>query len=143
MPKGKTHKVVGTVTGAAIAIGYSYYITQDPKNAWQYGIGGSLGGYALSRLADILEPSEVLGPNHRGAFHGIALNGGVAVLGFETIKDFLDWLVGKAIEFDKREDKFMTFLCRCAVGAIVGGVSGHTSHLIADSTTPQGLALFD
>ena len=66
MPKGKTHKIIGTVAGTAVAVGYSYYIEKDPENAWQYGIGGSLGGYALSRLADILEPSEVLGPNHRG-----------------------------------------------------------------------------
>ena len=141
MPKGKVHKVIGTATGTAIAVGYSHYISQEPEKAWQYGIGGSLGGYALSRLADILEPADVLGPNHRGIFHGIALNCSVAVGSFNKLKKLLDWLVDRAKEFDKRNEVFKAFLCRCAAGAILGGIGGHASHLLADLTTPKGLPL--
>ena len=49
MPSGKSHKIIGTTTGTAIAVGYSYLIAQEPEKAWQYGIGGSLGGYRIRK----------------------------------------------------------------------------------------------
>lgn len=141
MPKGNVHRVIGTATGTAIAVGYSHYISQEPEKAWQYGIGGSLGGYAMSRLADILEPAEKLGPNHRGFFHGVTFNGGVAVGSFKKLKELLEWLVDQAREFDRKDEVFKAFLCRCVAGAILGGIGGHASHLLADLTTPKRLPL--
>ena len=141
MPEKRVHEVIGTATGAVVAIGYGYYISQDSENAWQYGIGGSLGGYAFSRLVDILEPAKKLGPNHRGFFHGITFNGGIAVGSFCTIKKLLNRLINEAGEFDERGQVFKAFLCRCAAGAILGSIGGYASHLLADSTTPMGLPL--
>jgi hypothetical protein len=141
MPSEKSHKIIGTTTRTAVAVGYSYLIAQEPEKAWKYGIGGSLGGYAMSRLADILEPAEKLGPNHRGLFHGVTFNGGVAIGSFKKLKELLDCLVTKAKDFDNRDEVFKAFLCRCAAGAILGGIGGHASHLLADSTTTKGLPL--
>ena len=142
MPSRKAHEILGTATGTIAAVGYGRYIENDFANAWQYAIGGALSGLFLSRIPDFLESSKILGPNHRGLYHGIALNGCIGILGFEAVKAMLDRFFGKAVEFDKYGKGFEAFLCRCAVGVIIGGVGGHTSHLIADSTTPKGLPVF-
>lgn len=143
MPKGRAHKIIGTITGAAVAAGYSFCVSQEPERAWQYCIGGSMGGYMLSRMPDILEPAEKLGPNHRGFFHGIACNGTVAAISFKSVKNKLDMLVEKAKDFDSKGQFLKGFLCRCAVGAIIGGAGGYASHLLADFTTAKSLPLID
>lgn len=132
MPRSKAHKIVGTTAGFAGAIGYGSYYQNDQENAWQYAIGGALGGYATARLADILEPSKTLGPNHRGVFHGIALNGTLAASGYDWIKGQLQILVDKANKFDNSNQHFVALLFRLIVGFLIGALTGHASHLSAD-----------
>jgi uncharacterized metal-binding protein len=139
MPNGKPHRKIGTVVGAISSVSYAHFIEQDSDKAWQYAIGGSIGGYALSTIADILEPANILGPNHRGLIHGVAFNGGLVHCSYDKIITFLIELVNKARDYDLRGELWMAFMCRCAVGAIVGAIAGHTSHLLADLATPKGL----
>ena len=100
-----------------------------------------MGGYATARLADILEPAEILGPNHRGVFHSLALNGGLTSVAYEPYKEFLQYLIDKAREFDRNDENFKAMLCRILAGAVIGALGGHVSHLLADSTTNMGLPL--
>jgi len=141
MPKCDEHKVIGTAMGAITAVGYGYYVEQDFAKSWQYALGGVLGGYMTARLADILEPSKILGPNHRGIFHGIALNGGLAALLYRKNNEWLQTLVDKANEYDSRQEHLKAFILRVSVGLIIGGIGGHASHLLADLTTSKGLPL--
>lgn len=141
MPKGKAHKVIGTAVGVAVATGYSYCVERDSANAWQYALGGGLGGYTMARLADMLEPVEILGPNHRGVFHGVALNGGMTAVTYKPSKEFLKYLIDKARAFDRNDENFKAMLCRIVAGFFIGALGGHVSHLVADSTTPMGLPL--
>lgn len=139
MPNGKTHRAIGTTVGVISSVSYAHFIGQDTDNAWQYAIGGSIGGYALSTIADILEPAHINGPNHRGLIHGVAFNGGLIHCSYDKIKTFLSELVNKARDYDLKGEQWKAFMCRCAVGAIVGAIAGHASHLITDFTTPRGL----
>ncbi len=139
MPKRDEHKVIGTATGAIAAVGYGYYAEQDFVKAWQYALGGGLGGYMTARLADILEPSKILGPNHRSIFHGIALNGGLAAAAYKPGNEWLLTLVDKANECDSRQEPWKAFMFRALVGLIIGGAGGHASHLLADLTTSERL----
>ena len=90
-------------------------------------------------LADILEPSKIFGPNHRSFFHGMVLNGGLAAAAYKPGKEWLLSLVHKANECDNKQEPWKAFMYRVLVGLIIGGVGGHTSHLLADSITPKGL----
>lgn len=141
MPKSKAHKFIGTSTGVIIAVGYSYYYQHDRENVWQFALGGAIGGYTTARLADILEPSKTLGPNHRGIFHGIALNGTVIGLSYNPGEKWLQSLVYKANDFDDSGEYFKAFLCRLIIGFFVGALGGQISHLLADLTTPKRLPL--
>ena len=141
MPRSKAHKFIGTATGVVSAGGYGYFCQHDKGNAWQFALGGALGGYATSRLADILEPSQSLGPNHRGIFHGIALNGTVVASSYDSAKQWLQTLVDKANNLDNTSKHLEAFIYRLMVGFLIGAFAGHTSHLLADLTTPGGLPL--
>ncbi|HIJ51911.1 MAG TPA: hypothetical protein HPP66_02010 [Planctomycetes bacterium] len=141
MPKCYEHKVIASATGAISAFGYGYYAEQDFAKAWQYALGGVLGGRITAGIADFLEPSKIFGPNHRSFFHGIALNGGLAAAAYNPGKEWLLSLVHKAIECDNKQEPFKAFRYRVLVGLIIGGAGGHISHLLADSITPNGLPL--
>ena len=142
MPKSKAHEFIGTVTGVVSAVGYCYYYQHDRENVWQIALGGAIGGYTTARLADVLEPSRTLGPNHRGVFHGIALNGTVVGLSYSPGKKWLQSLVDKANDFDDSGEYFKAFLCRLVIGFFIGALGGQISHLLADLTTPKRLPLF-
>ena len=139
MPNREAHKIFGTVTGAVTAVSYGYYKEQNFENAWQFALGGGLGGYLTSTLADKLEPAT--SPNHRCIFHGVALNGVLAIKAYEPTKNRLQSLVDKANEYDVRQEPFKAFLYRLAVGLVIGGVGGYASHLTADSRTTRSLPL--
>lgn len=141
MPNSKMHKLIGASAGAVAATVYGCYIAHDPQNAWQYGIGDGLGGYALSRLADVLEPAKKLGPNHRGVFHAVTPNGAIIIFACNHTKEWLQSLTDEANELDKIGEHLNAFLRRLLVGFLVGGIGGHVSHLIADLTTTKRLPL--
>lgn len=132
MPNSGTHRLIGTATGAFSAAGYGLYCQNDAENIWQFAIGGAIGGYTTSRLADILEPSKTLGPNHRGVFHGIALNGAVSALSYQQLMKLFQSLVDEANNLDNRGENLKAFLHRLIVGFLIGAFGGHMSHLLAD-----------
>jgi len=132
MPNSRAHKLIGTAAGIVCAAGYGLYCQNDRENIWQFALGGAIGGYTTSRLADILEPSKTLGPNHRGLFHGIAFNGAVSVLSYHPLEKWFQSLVDEANNLDNRGENLKAFLYRLIVGFLIGTLGGHTSHLLAD-----------
>lgn len=143
MPNSRAHKLIGTAAGVIGAAGYGLYCQNDRKNVWQFALGGAIGGYTTARLADIIEPSKTLGPNHRGVFHGIALNGAVSVLSYHPLEKWFQSLVDQANNLDNRGENFKAFLHRMIVGFLIGTFVGHASHLLADLIdSKNGLPLF-
>ena len=132
MPNSRAHKLIGTGAGIASAAGYSLCCQNTKENAWQFALGGAIGGYTTSRLADILEPSKTLGPNHRGFFHGIAFNGAVSVFSYHPLEKWFQSLVDEANNLDSRGENIKAFVNRLMVGFLIGAIGGHTSHLLAD-----------
>ncbi len=139
MPKSEVHKFLGTTTGTFVAFEYGQYFKLEDEYCWQLALGGAIGGYTTARIADKLEPSEILGPNHRGAIHSIALNGLSSYLAYNPAKNLFQSLIDKANKFDNNNEHFNAFLCRLAVGFLIGAIGGHASHLLLDSGTHKGL----
>jgi hypothetical protein len=132
MPKSGPHKLIGTAAGIIGAAGYGLYCQNDKEKFWQFALGGAIGGCMTARLADILEPSKTLGPNHRSVFHGIAFNGTVSVLSYHPLEKCFQSLVDEANNLDNRGENSKAFLNRLIVGFLIGAIMGQTSHLLAD-----------
>lgn len=132
MPNSRAHKLIGTGAGVICAIGYGSCCQNNKEKVWQFALGGAIGGYTTSGLADILEPSKTLGPNHRGVFHGIAFNGAVSVLSYQPLEKWFQSLVDEADNFDYRGENIKAFVNRLIVGFLIGALGGHISHLLAD-----------
>src|SRR4030065_284602 len=132
MPNSRAHNLIGTAAGAIGAAGYGLYCQNDKDNVWQFALGGAIGGYTTARLADILEPSKTLGPNHRGFFHGIAFNGAVSMLSYHPLEKWFQSLVDESNNLDNKGENLKAFLHRLTVGFLIGALGGHASHLLAD-----------
>jgi len=142
MPKSNAHKLIGTIAGGVSAAGYGLYCQNDRENIWQFALGGAIGGLTTARLADILEPSKTLGPNHRGFFHGIACNGTVSILSYHPLKKWFESLADEANNLDNKGENVKAFVNRLIVGFLIGAFGGHTSHLLADLVmSKKGLPL--
>jgi hypothetical protein len=141
MPNRNAHKAIGTASGIIVAVGYGLCKEKDSYDILPLALGGGLGGYLTGTLADKLEPAT--SPNHRSAFHGIGINGVTGAIIYVPTKEILQRLLDKAKEYDTKQDKFMAFLCRLAVGFIIGGLFGHISHLVADSSTSKSIPLLN
>ena len=139
MPNRNVHKLCGTVIGAVVAVEYGSYKEQDFANAWKFMLGGAVSGFLTSTLADKFDPPT--SPNHRNWGHSVVLNGGIAFMMYEPTREFLQYLVDKAREYDNRQENFKAMICRLAFGFLVGASSGYASHLLTDSVTPKGLPL--
>jgi len=143
MPNGDVHKVLGTVAGTYVAFEYGQYFKLESEHCWQLALGGAIGGFTTARLADKLEPSKTLGPNHRGVFHGIALNGLASYLAYNPSKNLFQSFIDNADKFDNNNEHFKAFLFRLAVGFLIGAIGGHASHLLADLNSHKGLPLLN
>jgi len=118
MANGKTHLVIGGLTGLAVALGdrphKSSPLTHNPIFA--IGVGAIAG-----KLPDILEPS--LGnPHHRQFFHSFAFLSATAY----ACKKAYDWEPTNAWEAFLR-----------GVALIAGGA--YISHLVVDSFSSRSL----
>ncbi len=143
MSKSDVHKLLGTATGTFVAFEYGQYFKLESEHCWQLALGGAIGGYTTARIADKLEPSKTLGPNHRGVFHGIALNGLASCLAYNPAKNLCQSLIDDANKFDNNNEHLRAFLCRLVVGFLIGAIGGHASHLLADLNSPKGLPLLN
>ena len=118
MANGKTHLVVGGLTGLAVALAdhpaKSNTISHHPLTA--VGMGALFG-----RLPDILEPS-LRNPHHRQFFHSVTVLGATA------------YTVKKAYEWQPQNDweSFLRGLVLIAGGAYI-------SHLVVDSVSSRSL----
>jgi len=118
MANGKTHLVVGGLTGLAVALAdhptKSNAISHHPLTA--VGLGALFG-----RLPDILEPS-LRNPHHRQFFHSVAVLGTTAY----TVKKAYEW---------QPQNTWESFLRGLAL--IAGGA--YISHLVVDSFSSRSL----
>ncbi len=146
---GKTHKTVGVVAGAAVAVARS-----GGQKTWKRAVevvGGGLGGYVGASLPDILEPA--VSPHHRNVGHSVSA-GAIVLAGASKLAG--DWersCRSKADElFARSDDESFSDLERllCGIGGILllllagllsGFAAGYISHLALDATTPKSLPL--
>lgn len=116
MANGKTHLMVGAVSGIALA-------AIDKKNESTYFsdplVAGAVGGF-FGKLPDLIEPAT--NPNHRQFFHSVVVFGALIA----GCKKMYEW---------SPEDDFGKAL-RAVV--LVGGVA-YMSHLALDALTKKSL----
>lgn len=117
MPNKIEHAIGSGIVGLAV---YALYTHVEGKTFdWGTAFLSTLGGAFLGTLPDMIEPSKILGPTHRGLAHSWLL------LGLSTIG------VGKAFENQNlsTEQKYiLTWLA-----------STYGTHLVMDAGTPAGL----
>ena len=156
MPDGKTHKLIGTGTGAI----YAAYRAkeQNTLDFWIEIAGGAVGGYVGGLLPDIIEPAT--SPSHRAMAHSYAAGGGVVAM-----KNVLAALEAtfrenalncRAIPTARQDNAFVPvpidpisqFLLKVAelfwrllAGFVNGLAAGYVSHLALDAATPRSLPL--
>ena len=149
MSSGRTHKTVGVFSGAG-AVYLHNHVSQSQHHLTDY-IGGVVGGYYGSKLADIVDPPT--SPNHRSIGHGIIQNSILAKVIYENIAQFRKHCFQQAENYHQRanqcqEQLFQELLLRMlaeafkfAAGLAAGLIAGHLSHLALDATTAKSLPL--
>lgn len=117
MSSGKTHLVVGAITGLSIALidNEKHGLIHNPV------VAPALGAF-FGKLPDVIEPA--FHPNHRQFFHSTLT---FSAIGLGTYKAY-QW------EAETGFEKILRGVM------LIAGCS-YLSHLVCDSTTPKGLPL--
>lgn len=114
MACGKTHAVLGGVTGVSIYGIYKYH----KKENWTFlGVtGAAIIGTVMALLPDIIESAKC-NPNHRQFFHSVII------------------LLSAILAYNKiGRNEFEKLLTNV-------GLAGYASHLFLDALTPRSLPL--
>ena len=147
MANKKTHRVVGTLTGAGAAA----IMAKDQGAARQLVemLGGVLGGLAGGSLPDILEPARH--PNHRQFGHSVSAGVAIATATAKGVKAIQAKMRAEAdIQLKLNEcseggeamfHSLAAFMCLLLSGMASGLPTGYLTHLMLDAGTPKGLPL--
>src|SRR5574337_275704 len=146
MARRRTHLIVGTPSGAAVA---AYMAREQPS--WKLpaeAAGGALGGAVGALLPDVLEPA--FNSWHRSIAHSYATAGvGVATIP-QRLSSWQEYCRRQADLHERlRERSFdewsrlwhylCAFFWHVMSGFIAGAAVGYLSHLALDMMTPRGL----
>lgn len=149
---GKTHRAIGTATGAAVAFLNS---NQGDDELWTRIIeiaGGAVAGNLGARAPDWLEPA--VHSWHRSTCHSITAGAAVVKAGVATSTRWTAACRQRAEHFAAlRRNPQLDFLStllflaaemfwRAAAGFVAGFTGGYASHLALDAVTPRGIPLF-
>lgn len=149
MANGKTHRLVGQVTGAGFAVYRARH--QEPLAAMVECLAGCRGGEHGARLHDLLEPAT--SPNHRNLWHGVAVNGAAVAFLKEPLDDIHERLrtwakaqVDRALQSETPWWEAAVLIlaagtAHALVGYTNGFVAGAASHLLLDAGTAKGIPL--
>ena len=140
MADGKTHKVIGAVSGTVASLIYNSQ-KGNPELSLLYAAGGFIGGIKGGGLAEIIDPPD--SPLHRSIGHSAVINGYI-YFGKKVkniFQDCLDWLIKKATDFMNAGNKIMYYLCHFAASILIGFAAGHGLHLIVDMFSPMTLPI--
>jgi membrane-bound metal-dependent hydrolase YbcI (DUF457 family) len=149
MPNGRTHAVVGMISGA----GAVYLLSADqPEGSRVLELcGGLLGGYVGGKLPDWLEPAYCSW--HREFAHSVTAGVSVFELGRRFVCSWEDWCRQRANEIEFRRAQLppgspqaylfglAELFLRMLAGFLAGLVAGYVSHLALDAGTPRGIRL--
>lgn len=156
MPDGKTHKLVGTATGAL----YAAYRAREQRTAdrWLEVLGGALGGYLGGILPDSIEPAT--SSWHRDLAHSCAAGGGIVALSrtftalAEACREQAEkcraipmvaqgnfYVVAPADPWKQFIMSLSELIWRFLAGCVNGLAAGYTSHLALDAVTPRSIPL--
>ena len=140
MPKRKEHIKTSSSIGAVVAGVWSYKNGDSICEVSCSMLGGYVGGKAVARLPDIIDPP--ISPNHRGIGHGLLPNSALAKELKSTFFKLLNALHQLVDDF-KRIGTFpylvLALVCKFFWGIVIGAVFGYGEHLVTDSFTPKGL----
>lgn len=144
MPNRQVHVPVGIASGAAVAV----WCARDQRLEYAIAemVGGALGGWAGSRLPDIIDlPSH---PNHRSIGHGVLPCGVALAEAVRRLPDLQAYLreqasVREAVCPGGRDERLSlsSILLRFLAGASAGFVAGYASHLALDAPSSKSLPL--
>lgn len=150
MPNRAVHDVAGTASGALFAVLRAG--NQSNPQIFLESLGGCIGGFAASRLPDIIDPP--ICPNHRDVGHSIVVVGGVYVAVWKGLNNTQQALRAHAEQLATRRETsnsmsdFKKFLSQCVeaicyilAGVISGAIAGYVSHLALDAGSARGLPL--
>lgn len=137
MPNKRAHLKLGAVTGGAAALYHAR--NERPRDVFLEVAGGVAGGMMGGLLPDRLDPPAT--PNHRDAFHSLAL---LLLLLVLTLEGQRRACRVRATEIRCRastgtELAFTSDFWLFACGFFTGVQWGYVSHLAADMTTVAGL----
>jgi hypothetical protein len=151
MPNAKTHDKIGKAFGTGAAQAKAVHDKLSPFEILLESIGGYYGGALGAKIPDLVDPSSV-GPRHRGMCHGLTQNYYLVKFGYnrgsrfqadlrKNGRELFSQVLGKenTLEGFLRTVGGMAMLILS--GAMIGGVAGYASHLIADAGSPEGLPL--
>lgn len=117
---GTAHTVAGGIAGGTLALAVIDVLEDETPLALLAAIGGGIIG---GKLPDKIEPAY-RNPNHRQAFHSVAVLGGVGW----SIKALTDW--HPEAPFDRLLKYFL-----------LGLAAGYASHLLMDSVTQKSIPM--
>jgi len=153
MPGRKTHKIVGTLTGAALAAYQSR--EQGTVSRVVETVGGLAGAYFGSTVADDLEPA--ISSWHRADAHSCAA--GLAILATaDALAEFLrmkadQWrtdipmqpvlypqgIVYVPASANPSLQWLYEMICRFLAGFVTGFAAAYASHLALDALSPRSI----
>lgn len=151
MSSGKTHNIVGGLSGGAYAL-MRAPSGQPPLNTFAEVLGGAVGGILGAKLPDLIEPA--IHSYHRSTFHSVAAIGTVSYGALQTQVNPAAILRETAALARQRAvmaratgqspllDQLMELLFHLLAGALAGAAAGYVSHLVCDATTPRSIPLF-
>lgn len=152
MPSKPTHVKAGMISGVAAVIACNH-IENNPLMSVADVVGGIAGGYLGGRIPDLIDPSQIGGPNHRSHGHGLVQNSVLATWIFNNIQEFRKICFEKATDLEIKAKELTddvksllwvlaaSFL-RFVAGLAIGVIAGIISHLALDSFTKKGLPIF-
>lgn len=147
---GKTHKKIGRISGAAVAV-----VCSDDGDTLGdlvlQGVGGCLGGTVGQAIPDLLEPA--LHSHHRDLAHSFAAGVAVVELTRRVIAVWNTYCRANAAAAQRKACPELSpserFACgaeaafwKVAIGFGPGLAAGYVSHLALDASTPRGIPLF-
>ena len=148
MPRRKTHRVLGGVSGA---VGAAYTARNESGIGMILeSLGGFCGGIMSSVIPDVIEPA--ISSWHRSHAHSVAAGTTIAVSGRSIVGEWQEFCRQKAAYHEnifKTSNDFLTKLWhgflivvwRFLSGLAIGLILGYLSHLGADLTTRRRIPI--
>jgi hypothetical protein len=150
MANGRTHRKVGTASGAIAAFARTR-LDDTPIDVILHVLGGYVGGAMGAALPDVIEPA--VHSHHRHVAHSWTTVAGITAASAQFLVAWEDHCRAQAaIAAARRTDPALTdlqrqghwieeLLWKFLHGVVPGLATGYLSHLVLDAATPRGIPL--